>query len=251
MASQFRENQINAAMPTLSKYDVDGLYTWNKPDGLRYVKVEVLGAGGAGGGAENPPDTEASCGTGGGAGGYVVVIIDADDLPSSVSVTVGAGGTGVNGAPGNDGGDSAFGTFVTATGGSGGVDIFFSDRYGGTAGASGGSSSFTLGSGIAGFGMRGSPGYRGQVEILASNPSIGNVVAHAGAGGDSPYGAGGNGPHTGGATPSALDGGDAQGNGAGGGGGASAELQLSGPQKGSAIGGNGAPGMVLVWEYYI
>lgn len=91
---------------------------WTKPSGVRKVLVEVYGGGGGGGG------TSFSMGTGGGgAGGVAIKLIDVTSV-SSVSVTVGAGGAGGTPAnqPGGNGGASSFGTYCSATGGSGGFN---------------------------------------------------------------------------------------------------------------------------------
>lgn len=93
--------------------------TWNKPSGLLAVKVRCWGGGGAGGGAAATSGTQYSAGSGGGAGGYVEMWIAAADLPSSLTATVGAGGTGSSTATGGNGGDTTFDAFITASGGSG------------------------------------------------------------------------------------------------------------------------------------
>ena len=68
--------------------------TWNKPAGIKYVKVEVIGGGGGGSGHE----------VSAGAGGYAATIMDVRSI-SSVTVTVGGGGGGVtySGGGGNGG----------------------------------------------------------------------------------------------------------------------------------------------------
>ena len=81
--------------------------TWTKPNGLRYIIVEGVGGGGGGGGGSS---TTAK--GGGGGGGYFRKKISAQDLASTVSVTIGAGGS-----PHNVGGASSFGSHATANGG--------------------------------------------------------------------------------------------------------------------------------------
>jgi hypothetical protein len=81
--------------------------TWTKPSGLdddRMVFVEAWGAG-AGGGSGSP-------GGGGGGGGYLAAWFRAADLPSTVAITIGAGG-----AVNANGSNSSFGALVTAWGG--------------------------------------------------------------------------------------------------------------------------------------
>jgi hypothetical protein len=91
-------------------------YPW-----LRAVRVRVQGGGGAGGGAQTTASNEGSGGSGGAGGNYSESLItDIAGLSASVSVTVGAGGTGVSAANGNAGGASSFGGIVSANGGNAG-----------------------------------------------------------------------------------------------------------------------------------
>lgn len=81
--------------------------TWNKPAGLeddQIITVEMWGGGGGGG--------NSALRGGGGGGGYVRRQFRAADVPSSVSISVGAGG-----ALGASGGNTTFGALLTAYGG--------------------------------------------------------------------------------------------------------------------------------------
>ncbi|MET2729217.1 glycine-rich domain-containing protein (plasmid) [Escherichia coli] len=102
-------------------FSTAGVSTWTVPDELksgRKAKVTVIGAGGSGG--------RSSSGGGGGGGGKAVKLVDLTGI-ESVPITVGAGGAkpaaGSTSIPGNSGGSSSFGTFCSATGGSGGVNV--------------------------------------------------------------------------------------------------------------------------------
>lgn len=92
---------------------------WTKPPGASRIVVHKM-AGSSGGGRSNRPgDGSYPRGVGGFSGGWVVEEYDAEDLPSSVWVTIGpggAGGTSVNtsGAPG---GDTTFGSYGQIAGG--------------------------------------------------------------------------------------------------------------------------------------
>jgi hypothetical protein len=90
-------------------YNTAGSFTWTKPVGCTRAHVRVIGGGGgAAGYCES-----------GGAGGYSEKVIDVTGV-SSVSVTVGAGGTCVAYyAASGQGGTSSFGSYATATGGFG------------------------------------------------------------------------------------------------------------------------------------
>jgi hypothetical protein len=88
--------------------------TWNKPNGLKYVKVKAVGGGQAGGQA---PSTSLSPityskGKGGDSGVYAEKVIAESDLGDTESVAVGAGGVANDGA----GGQSNFGSHVVANG---------------------------------------------------------------------------------------------------------------------------------------
>lgn len=101
--------------------------TWTKPANAKKVRIFALGAGGGGGSGRKGAAASVRCGGGGGAAGaFVFGEFDADTLTSTVAVTVGAGGTGgpgitLNNTSGNDGvagGDSTFGNYLKAPGGS-------------------------------------------------------------------------------------------------------------------------------------
>jgi len=83
--------------------------TWTKPAGLKSVKVTVIGAGGEGGNT-SPTIYAIQAGHGSGAGG-AIKYISSPVAPSSVSVTVGSGGSKT----------SSFGAFCSATGGNKGA----------------------------------------------------------------------------------------------------------------------------------
>lgn len=84
--------------------------TWTKPAGITKIKVYGVGGGG-GGGYYNA----------GGAGGYFEKFIDVSSV-SSVTVTIGAGGTeGAYSTAAGNGGTTSFGAYCSATGGQGDV----------------------------------------------------------------------------------------------------------------------------------
>jgi hypothetical protein len=97
-----------------------GNASFTKPSNppARYHIVQLWGAGGAGGGCigANPGTSE---GGGGGGGAYTQKVYLDSELDASEGYTVGAGGTGVSGAAGNNGGSSTF-KGLTAGGGGGG-----------------------------------------------------------------------------------------------------------------------------------
>jgi len=83
--------------------------TWNRPSGVRYIRVKLVGGGGGAGGH----------GESGGAGGYSERIMDVTGI-SSVGITIGGGGGGTyySGAGGN-GNATSFGPYMSASAGHG------------------------------------------------------------------------------------------------------------------------------------
>lgn len=180
--------------------------TWTKPDGARLVFVEVIGAGS--GSTGNGGTTTA--GVAGSGGEYASAFFDSDAMPASVSVTIGAGGVGsdsTSSRPG-DGGNSQFGSFLTARGGGfgvGGGSTFPAGYQGSTAatlGTVGGNPySGTNFNGVALSSMLGAGG--GGKPSASKAPGLGGTVANArgllkaGDGGTSGPGAGANIPQIG------------------------------------------------------
>lgn len=104
--------------------------TWTKPAGARRVLVRATGGGGGGGSGRKGTGTGAHYGGAGGAKGQTFERwFAADDLTSTVAVTIGSGGAGgaartadsTNGAQGSSGTSTTFGAYVTALGGEGGL----------------------------------------------------------------------------------------------------------------------------------
>jgi len=106
-----------SSSPNIQTFDASD--TWNKPSQGAMAFIEVWGAGGGGGQGDS-----GAVGTGGAGGAYVSRTIPLSSLGQSETVTVGAGGIGANrsGGSGSAGGNSSFGNWVTAYGGSGGVN---------------------------------------------------------------------------------------------------------------------------------
>lgn len=65
--------------------------TWTKPANAKFVFIELLGAGGGGGSSAGGSN---AAGAGGGGGAYVARMVDAASLPATLTVEVGAGGSG-------------------------------------------------------------------------------------------------------------------------------------------------------------
>lgn len=207
---------------------------YQKTPGAKFGIIEVQGAGGAGAGsAALTAASTCSVGAGGTCGAYAKCRID--NLEDEYDVIIGAGGLASVGAVGGDGGATSFGT-ISVSGGFGGATMTpgSSVNYAATNGAVGvvdttGASSVISTSVVV------------QSGILALR--CGGTVGYSGSGGYSVFGWGGyarlvspNGP---------LPGLDGEAFGSGGSGSA------SNVSAGSAAtpGGNGASGVVIVWEY--
>lgn len=210
--------------------------TWTKPSGLKFAIVEVVGGGGGGGGVATTSTSQSAYGGGGGGGGYAMKKVAAASLGSTEGVTVGAGGAG--GVAGNNNGsngeDSLFGSHCSASGGGGG----------GGDGAGG----FTGGNLQPVNGTDGGNGVGGDINIAGGGGSAGFPFYDTGrgvmgGGGSSRLGAGarvlGQGSTVG--STAGLDG-----KLYGGGGGAAG----NGTNSSAKAGGDGADGVVIVWEFY-
>ena len=189
--------------------------TWAKPSGLSDDTLVFAQVWAAGGGGQN------TAGGGGGGGAYKQGWFRLGDLPSSVAVTVGAGGPAQTA-----GGSSSFGTLITAYGGGSGGNA---SGYGGGGGglyATGGSGVNTGAAPAAtdpwgGGGGAAQPGRDGGAAVYGGG---GGGSSGGTSGGQSQFGGNGGGNNTAGSAP-------------GGGGGGS----------GSGSGGAGARGEVRIW----
>ena len=200
------------------RYTASGV--WAKPVGLTddtMVTIEAIGGGG-GGGASN---TNANANGGGGGGAYAMLRARLGDLPASVAVAVAAGGVA-----GAAGGNSTFGTLLTAYGGGAGgnSNASFRGGHGGGgglmgAGGTGGNAASSAGTDAAG-GTMGGGSFAGSTPH-ATLPEGGGAGGGIGTGGNAYYGGAG----AGGVSTRAGNGGaglDAAGLAPGGGGGARA-----------------------------
>jgi len=206
--------------------------TWSKPSGLSYIIVEIVGGGGGGGGVAGN-GSNPGCANGGGGGEYAKKRIDAGDLGSTETVTVGAGGAG--GTAGNNdgstGGTTSFGAHVTAIGGDGGSGQTAGSAQVGTPGAAAG--------GLGGDGGTGADvSVPGNPASWGFNTSTTSVAPSRGGG---TFLSGGVQSST--AASSDEDGIDGVKNGCGGSGARSSSNATD------RAGGTGADGVVIVWEY--
>jgi hypothetical protein len=210
-------------------FTADG--TWTKPAGAKSVNVVCIG-GGQSGQAGQIGDNGLGPklgGNGGVAGAYSERTINADDIGSTVAVTVGAGGAQTNNWPDqNNGGDSIFENFLVSSGGGQPQrGQFFSTAGVGGNNSDGGAatSTFAPGSGGGGGAFDYDAGF-----AMAGGAGASSVFGNGGAGSEGFF-------YT-------ARGSDATGYGAGGGGGGATA------PGGGGGGGAGAPGVVIVTTYF-
>lgn len=249
--------------------------TWTKPAGGVVTEIICI-AGGGGGGRCN---TSTNAGGGGGGGGYIRKIISTSILGSTETVTVGTGGAGAttNNTPGSAGGNSTFGEWARATGGSGGgINTGGTGGNGSGTGSSAGGAA-VLGGGGGGTGTSGAGAVGGTASSFgAAGGGSGGAVPQTGGDGGSQAmrgtplsgGVGGLGGATGaaGGTPTDIVSGEFY-PGAGGGGGGGSSSGTPGGAGGaggkyggggggggsgtsSGNGGNGADGIVVAITYF-
>lgn len=225
-----------------SVFNVNG--TFNNDLVASALDITVIGGGGGGGGGENFSGAGTPGGGGGGGGGEYNYIsgVSPSAVTSTVSVTVGAGGTAdtPSGTGGGNAGNSSFGAYMVAHGGHGGANYLNSgsDGHGGTGGTN------TLGTGTIESGGAGGPATN-QTGTAAAGGSTTNAGAGGGtgfgtsqigrAGGSSGSRAGG----VGGTGATTLPTGTATAGSGGGGGSAAAGIYLGG---GGGGGGGSATG---------
>lgn len=213
-------DSVKGRLIGVQTFSASGTYT--PTSGTKSIVVEVLGGGGGGGGSALTTAGQASAGSGGSSGSYGKGKISSGF--SGVSIVVGQGGVGATGfVNGSNGGSSSFGVAITAAGGIGG--------RGGDAGAPPGMNTAAVPGAIATGGSilntQGNAGGNGF--STGTTAVIGGYGAASVFGGASP---GSNGNGIVGGAP-----------GAGGSGGARPQSNAA------ATGGNGANGIVIVWEY--
>lgn len=138
---------------------------WTKPADAQWVRVILCGGGGGGGGGARAGAGSGDTilgGNGGGGGGISFIDIPASLLPSTVPVTIGAGGIGGSGGTsgsaataGSAGGTSTFGDILSAEGGAASSG---NPPYGGRGHISGGEGTTTSNINTPGRRFQGTPG---------------------------------------------------------------------------------------------
>lgn len=155
-----------------------GAFTYTPTTGMKYVIVELLGAGGSAGGTAATAAGQAAAAGGGAAGGYAKFLLTAAQVGVSLTGSVGAGGANVlAGNPGNAGGNTTLATAApwTVSGGAGGIAGAASAAA--TSGGTVGGGNITAGTGviiITVVGQDGGSGFSNATVPLAS-PGVGGA----------------------------------------------------------------------------
>lgn len=114
----FYQDVLNGTATALDTqtFNTVGTTTWTKPGSGTLALIEVWGAGGSGG------RRSSGYAGGGGGGAYSAFLAVFSSLPSTATVTIGAGGASRTGSDqaGAAGGTSSFGSVLSAAGGAGG-----------------------------------------------------------------------------------------------------------------------------------
>lgn len=224
-SNQGLENVLGMVGSLIRVTDIfNGTVQYTPSVGCKSMLVEGVGAG-AGGGGNTDAVTNSAGGGGGGAGAYSAVFVTS--ILANYVVAVGAGGAGgAAGSNGTVGGDTTFGSILTAKGGSGGInDTVAAIHVGGLGGAGG----------LASSGV-------GDIKCDGASGRVGLAIAAAqalgGAGGSSVFcGGAANARKTEGVGAAATN------YGSGGAGG----VELSGAT--ARAGGAGSNGLIRVWEF--
>ena len=167
-------------VPALNVYTSPGTYdaTTAINNGLKAIKVTVVGGGGAGGAASSP-----NIAPGGGGGGTAIRVYPAPSLPGPQPYTVGAAGS-----------TSSFGvapvTVITATGGSAGGGVNQDPGAGGSgsngqANMTGGGGSVAANGGGAGGSSSLGGGGAGKTSVAGPGSNPGGAYGGGGSGGAS------------------------------------------------------------------
>ncbi|MEJ7685612.1 MAG: hypothetical protein WKG52_00680 [Variovorax sp.] len=194
--------------------------------GMTFSIVQVQAGGGAAAGATNPGAGNVSLGAPGKSGAGAMSLFTAAQIGASQVVTVGPGGAAVSAGAGGNGGSSSFGSLLSAQGGTGGGML--NNQTPPTTNGNGGTVFAT------GANLWQAPG-NGGLPSTAISSALGAMWG--GAGGGTVFGPMGqqNVANSNGIDAVTI-----------GGGGSGVALINGG---GSAIGGSGAAGRVIVWEY--
>jgi hypothetical protein len=163
---------------SVQTFTTAGTFTYTPPANLQYAMVELVGGGASGGPVTAFGGVRAA--GGGGSGAYSRALLTAAQIGTSQSVIIGAGGLGTaGGGLGSVGGDSAFGSLITAPGG--GLGDYNDTTPAHTGQGGGGGPPGVLAAGVSGLTLAGGAGQFGLTTPLGSTAA--SWVAISGMGG--------------------------------------------------------------------
>lgn len=200
--SQLDSFSVTASNSVLVEVLTNATGTWTKPSGAKMIRIFAFGGGGGGGSGARGTNVAVAGGGGGGAGASMAEwTFSADEIASSVAYTNGIAGTNgpsissdnATGLPGGAGGDTIFGPYISAAGGtfgSAGTNATVGTgatattrMYSGSNGGAGSSpTSATAGSGInnragGATGGGGGGGFTGSAS-MTNSPAAGGAIQH-------------------------------------------------------------------------
>jgi hypothetical protein len=209
--------------------------TWTKPSGYDATCPVLIRAWGGGGSGSR---TATGFPSGGGGGAYTEVWRQLSELGATETVTIGAGGAAqTTDSAGVDGGNTTFGSLVTAYGGGGGNGIGGANGGGGGGGIASAGTSAGAGGGLLG-GVSAADA-AGTDSLFGGGGGGDGATTASHAGGSSVYGGGGGGGGSGDSSTGANGGNSVYG---GGGGGAGSDGGTGGSGGSSVHGGDGGGG---------
>ncbi|ERO62002.1 hypothetical protein [Pseudomonas piscis] len=109
----------------VKQFETVGITLYRPDPRAKRIRVRLVGAGGSGGGCQPVPAGSFTVGGGGGSGAYAEGLFDVtSQMLAGVPVTLGAGGE-ARAVVGASGGSASFGSYMSASGGTGGQVITF------------------------------------------------------------------------------------------------------------------------------
>ncbi|WP_426205474.1 hypothetical protein [Pseudomonas sp. TWP3-1] len=211
----------------IRQIDAVGITVYKPHPKAKRIRVRLVGAGGSGGGCAPVAATYQAIGGGGGAGAYVESLYEVTpEMLAGVPVSLGAGGAPRNVA-GLTGGGASFGSYMSATGGSGGqtLTVLTSATASGFVQGGAGGQTFTGGN------LTNARGIPGEYAMYNANWGV-----LSGAGAASPFDGGG--------TRVGVNG-----NGIAGGRGSGGSGSCSTNASASVVSGAGGNAFCEIWEY--
>lgn len=137
----------------VAKFTASG--SWTAPAGVYAVNVLAVGGGGGGGGVNTTTTNVATSGGGGGGGVFDGMLSVVPGTTYTVTIATGGNGATSGAAAGSNGGDTTFGSLMTAPGGQGGASTTNGSVTAPTTNPGGSSGGFGYGASAASYAANG------------------------------------------------------------------------------------------------